>query len=470
VVGAAALLAACGGAPDGPPDVLLISLDTLRADRVSSYGYERPTTPTLDALAARGVLFADAVAPSSQTAPSHMSVFTGVDPMTHGVRNVHAADETSVRVSDRLPMLPEAFRAAGYVTAAIGDTGNVHPDMGFDRGFDLQHFRMLAVRNKVPVVREFCREAGDDPLFLFFHTYQIHAPYVPPDGFFGRFTDPDYRGEFRRRHEQLVGRPLAMAFGMAGGFLETFDGMGERDLEWLSDLYDEGVAWTDAELGELIDAFREERGDDALVAVFSDHGEEFYEHGRLGHRRGLTRALTRVPLILSGPGVGRGVVDPTVSLTGLATTLLELVGIDPSAMAATGPDGARIAPQAASFAAWARDPASADASQEAYQQLLVGRRAGLWEAVTVDGEHLVRESSEAGTELELFRYKDDPLGLRERGAEAPEVVERLTGRLDARRLEDVDRSELHPPVRGPRLSVERRRSLEALGYVDRDDG
>jgi arylsulfatase A-like enzyme len=450
-----ALLAACGGAPAGPPDVLFLSVDTVRADRLSCYGYERPTTPELDRLAAAGVRFAHALSPSSQTAPSHMSIFSGLDPIAHGLRNVVASDQHSARVHDDVPLLPETFLAAGYRTCAIGDTGNVHPVMGFGRGFEQQSFRMQDLAAKLPEFADLCEtESRTRPLFLFFHTYQVHSPYLPPEGWFGRFADVDYQGPFRQRYDQLIGRPLGQAFAAAGSFLDPFDGLGEEDVRWLSDLYDENLAWTDAGLGELLRLWAEHRGDDTLVVVFSDHGEEFYEHGGFGHRRGLYRELVHVPLLFRGRGVGRGVVEATVSLTGLAATVAELAGLDPSPF------------REPSFAAAVRDPESFVEQRPAFQQLSIGKRAGNFEAVARGSLQLIRTTAQGSTTLELFDAESDPGQRRDLSEREPAARAELEPLLNQRREQGFDLHRQHPIQRGPSLDAQRRKELEALGYVD----
>jgi arylsulfatase A-like enzyme len=444
----ATCLVSCSGG-DERADVLLISVDTLRADRVSAYGHGRETTPAIDALCERGVRFAEAFAPSAHTAPSHMSVFTGLDPLAHGVRNVSASDPEALRVSDALPLLPESFAEAGWATAVVGDSGNVHPQLGFDRGFDRSEFEMLAIPEKLPLVREICEGVGEgQPLFLFFHTYQVHAPYLPARRYFGRYADPGYDGPFRRRYDALGGRPLGQAFAMAGSFLDRDASIGERDLTWLSDLYDENLAWADEGIGQLLELWSELRGDDGLVVLFSDHGEEFGEHGRLGHREGLERVLTHVPLVFAGRGVGRGVCVGTVSLTGLAATLLELVGLETTDS------------QAPSFAAAVRDPAATPDGGSAFQQLLAGEHGLVTEALVRDGVHTLRDP--ASGRLTDWRASGPSQALPEQLGES-QRGERLRA-LDGRRAQGRARAAAHPPTSGGPLDESRRRLLEALGY------
>ncbi|QDU66717.1 sulfatase [Engelhardtia mirabilis] len=457
-VAALGLVSACGGGgPESPPDILLISLDTLRADRVSAYGSRQETTPNLDRIAASGVLFSEACSPASQTAPSHVSIFSGLDPLAHGVRNTSRYDESSTRLADNAPMLSELVQAAGWYTGVIGDTGNVHPDMGFDRGFDFQVFGMQQLPAKLPQVNDFCDEVPDgQPAFLFVHTYQIHSPYVPPARYFGKFADQEYQGVFRQRYDRLVGKPMSAVFGEAAEFLTEFEGMGPDDVAWLSDLYDDNVRWTDFGIGKLLEIWRERRGEDSIVIVLSDHGEQFGEQGNLGHRTGLTRVLTHVPLIVAGPGVGRGVVDRPVSLTGIPATLCDLLGLEmPAAF------------QVGSFADALRDPATFAPGGPAFEQLLIGRKAGFFEGVTDDRWHLVRASVDGDVTESLFDLDSDPSGLLDVRDQHEEVVGSLLSELSDRRRQNVDLQTRFATLRGPRLSVQRQQELEALGYTDR---
>jgi arylsulfatase len=320
-------LSACRRAEAGA-DLVLVSLDTLRADRLSCMGYARPTTPTLDAWAARGVRFADCWAASTRTAPSHMSLFSGLEPLAHGVWNVSAGDGARAALSPEQRTLPERLAEAGWRTAMLCDSGNVHPALGFGRGFELIAAQPTALAEKAAGVEAFLEARDQRPEFLFLHTYEPHAPYLPGALDRGRFTDPNYGGEFLRRVETLAGSPRAGAYAEAGRFLKEFEGLGPDDLRFLSDLYDENVAHTDRELGRVLERLEFAAQRPTWWVFTSDHGEEFMEHGSLGHSGGLTRELLHVPLIVVGPGAKVHVDTSPVGQVDLAATLEELLNLE----------------------------------------------------------------------------------------------------------------------------------------------
>jgi len=445
-----------GGEPAlGPrPDILLISLDTLRADRLSCYGYERATSPVIDGFAAEGVRFANVHAPSSNTTPSHMSMFTGLDPMAHAVHPTRAANKVGQTLSAQIPTLPELLRDAGYQTASFSDRGGLPAAVGFGRGFDHVHSRWEPLRQKVATAAQWLRGADPErPLFLFFHTYEIHSPYLPPDGFHGRFVDPAYDGPFRERYDELARLDLKSAWDKKGQFLAGWAGLSKLDAAFASALYDEGIAYADDRLRVLWQQWSRERdADDTLLILLSDHGEEFLEHKNLGHRLSVHAELVRVPLIVRGPGVGRGVVETPVSLTGLLPTVLDLLQLD-------GPAG-----QFPSFAPLVRDPTAELDAGPVYTQM-DSKLNWRFEAVADGDLRLLRVTHFDDVRLELYDWSADPEEQRDLAAERPADVERLGALLD-RRLERNQALQQHFRPGGELvLSDEELRELEALGYA-----
>jgi len=365
----AALLVACSpSAPSGPRRTetpgrklaptrgyVLISIDTLRADHVGAYGYQRPTTPFLDSLAARGVLFERAYTPIPATLPAHLSMFTGLYPGEHGVY------PPSGVLSPEIPTLPEAFRAAGFRTAGHSEGGFVMGGYGFARGFD--EWTDSEYTSDADVDRTFGRGAEflsrvrpGERFFLFLHTYSVHDPYAPPGG----------AGEF------WSGPPPAGAFDPTGENLASFNrgrlAADKRAGAYYRALYDASIRYVDGALERLY-AELERLGlaDETTIVVTSDHGEEFLEHGRLAHTQVYPECL-HVPLVVVPPGDGPAVRVPAlVQLVDLPATLAALAGIAPPA-ASRGRD---LAPLVA-------DPAgSLDRAAYAEDEMLGGRERTL---------------------------------------------------------------------------------------------
>jgi arylsulfatase A-like enzyme len=302
-------------------NVILISIDSLRADHLGCYGYHRATTPNLDSLASTGYLFARAIAQSSWTLPSHASLLTSLYVKTHGACGANEG------VSREAWTLAEGLREAGYFTAGFATGPFLLPQFGLNQGFDSYDARCSSrghgdshhdVTNPClhRRVMEWVREWGDVPFFLFLHYWDVHYDYIPPAPYDTLF-DPDYQGT-------ITGRNFARN-------REIRRGMPEDDLEHIVALYDGEIAYTDAHLGLL---FRELRAvglsDRTLIVVTSDHGDEFLEHGATGHGHTLFQELIRVPIIWAEPWQSAGpiIVDDVVQLLDVAPTILDRVGLE----------------------------------------------------------------------------------------------------------------------------------------------
>jgi len=293
---------ASGGGPP-PWNVVLVSLDTLRARSVGAYGAARDTTPALDRrVAARGARVRDAVVPVPFTPPAHMSMLTGLEPCAHRVEDRHG-----VLPPDRLT-LAEVLRREGYRTAAFTENGYVVAGAGFARGFD-RYFEQISEESASPgFAPEILAAAGDwleregaRPFFLFLHTYQVHAPYAPPRGYLELFRDDATAayGEPYRANLDAYEREIRYLDDLMAGFLDRLEelGLAER----------------------------------TLLVVTSDHGEGFGEHFWTGHGLDAHDESIRVPLLVRAPGLvpaGR-VIDTPMGLIDLVPTLLDLLGLPP---------------------------------------------------------------------------------------------------------------------------------------------
>jgi len=295
---------------------LLISIDTLRADHLSSYGYRKPTSPFLDSLAERGVLFEHVVAPYPSTLTSHMTMFTGLYPAEHGV---YPPDSV---LAPGIPTLPGLFKRAGYRTAGFTESGFMKGRYGFSRGFD--EFDDQAGHRSGDVERTldkgiaFLEGLGaEEDFFLFLHTYAVHTPYDPPEPYRSQFWPGDAPDVFEPTGRNHV------EFNSRRGELSS------EGLAYHEALYDAGIRHTDAALEEFfadLEALGLAR--DLTVIITSDHGEEFLEHGRLAHNQ-VYYETVHVPLILVHPDLAGGSRVATMAATAdVAPTLLAVAHID----------------------------------------------------------------------------------------------------------------------------------------------
>ncbi len=317
------------------PNLVLISVDTLRADRLGIYGYSvRPTSPRLDAWARRGVVFESAVATAPWTLPSHVSMLTGTGALAHGVNYRLPAPES-------LPFLAEILRARGYSTAAWTGGSWLAPRYGFAQGFDV--YRAWTAPDDwdgelaahVEAASEWLASAAVEPFFLFFHTFETHAPYVPREPFYDRWARAaGVRGAPIRIYDRLLPPLAEEGFALrkqlaAGRDGEAVFGASPDELLQVGVAYDSGVAYADRQLGRLLDAL-EARGlaERTVVVLTSDHGESLGEEGLVSHGH-LHDSNLRVPLVLALPeGGARGTRIPTqISLADLVPTVLDLLGL-----------------------------------------------------------------------------------------------------------------------------------------------
>ncbi len=405
-----------------PPNVVVILVDTLRADRVSANGYRYRTTPNLDRWTAeQAVNFTAAIAPAPWTLPSHVSLFTGRDAIVHGSNHTLGA-----RLG--LDLLAEQLRRAGYSTRAITGGVFLHPRFGFDQGFDGFRYwpsdrdqgdeiadgteRALAVLD----------ELEDRPFFLFFHTYEVHKPYHEREPYFSEHFDGDATG-LRLKVDRAPSTE-------ANGFVDRrsfriADASGEHELgaedqPYLDALYDGGVHFADAHVGRILERLETLRSArDTLIVVTSDHGEALGDRGLASHAY-LWDFNLRIPLMVSlpgGEGAGR-TVDRQVRLIDVLPTILEVVGLEPSAPV----DGSSLVGLCADPAAPFPDEAWAYAASTNHGLALrVGNRLkytvndAVWQAVRGD-EELYHLGDDPGETTNLAAAPSDELELARRQA------------------------------------------------------
>ncbi len=463
-------LAACTAEPGGerreqPHGIVLLVLDTARADHFSAYGYERDTTPSLERLAARGTLFESLQAPSPWTVPTMASLWTGLYPSQHGAGVVSKQGEprlfegvhSLIGFHRGAETLTERLRAAGFRTFARVANALLELDC-FEDGFDEIETRGGRADAVVAWGLERMEAFRSERFFLYLHFMDAHAPLRPPPKHLARYLDdPPGDGEvesFRRRVATWDGYTRPERLRSPG--LEAF--AADRTA-----VYDGTLHFLDAQIGRLVQAFDDAGlADEVLFVVTSDHGEELWDHWELqldaydvdakpkvgvAHGHTLFQELLRVPLILAGPGVpaGRVVSTPQRQLD-LGATVLDLAGLPPPLG-----DARSLVPLLEGGSVGPADLYSEGLAYGHELRSLLGP----------DGFKLIRATSERERDL-LFYLPDDPGETRDLAQAHPDVVERLGARLDAiaRSLED---SRLPPGETATDVELE---ALKALGYVE----
>ena len=291
------------------PNVVLISIDCLRADHVGAYGYERETTPHIDAFSKEGVLFETAVSTAPMTPPSHMSMFTGLFPSLHD-------GSKWAKVPLTVPYLPEVLSRAGYQTDAIVTGPYLSHTFGFERGFDSYRLDYPApAAEAVDRAIELLRQAGGRNQFLFVHLFDVHWPYEPPAELIDRF-----------------GPAPANLQGLLRKMVDQEPPSSPQEVDQVVALYDAELTSADAELGRFLEHLKSaglyQR---SLIIVTADHGESFYGHGHWQHSLTLYEELIRIPSIVKWPGDSpKGHVRSQVSQVDIYPTVLKAAGLEPS--------------------------------------------------------------------------------------------------------------------------------------------
>ncbi len=349
-------------------NVLLVSIDTLRADHLSCYGYERNTSPTIDKLAKEGVLFENAVSSTTWTLPAHAALFTSLPDAIHSVIT------TSSRLDPNRVTLQEIMKYHGYATAAFYSCPFLDPIFGLDQGFDLYEscmatssvykdpsflelggnlkelrdtpgfFKNSALRSQAAELRRQMQEIYEkgefqartdvtgervtdkatrwleehfqEKFFLFLHYFDVHYDFVPPEPW-SQYFDADYTGSFDGR-DFMINKNIS-------------PDMDEKDLKHIVALYDGEIAYTDYQLSRVLEKLQKlGLMDRTLIIITSDHGEEFFEHGMKGHRKNLYDVTLKIPLIFYFEGIipldKR--IESQVRIIDIFPTILDYVGIE----------------------------------------------------------------------------------------------------------------------------------------------
>jgi arylsulfatase A-like enzyme len=331
------VLFTCCGRREDRTSVVLISIDSLRPDHLGCYGYGRETSPAMDALAAEGTLFLNAVSTTSWTLPAHVSLLTSL------YNSAHRVNIQTYRIDPNRILMASIFRKQGYRTAGFVSGPFLHPVFGFDRGFEEYHYctpdpNASSLIEKYPISEEVQLASDKDitspgvnsavlpwleknagrPFFLFIHYFDVHYDYIPPPSYV-RMFDPDYEGTITTENfikDDRINASLA-----------------EEDIGHIVARYDGEIRFTDDHLGAVIDKLKAlGLFDKTLIILTSDHGDEFFEHGGKGHAHTLFDELIKIPLVMRYPEKipsGRK-IENQVRIIDIMPTVLDICGLPPS--------------------------------------------------------------------------------------------------------------------------------------------
>jgi arylsulfatase A-like enzyme len=432
------------------PNVILVVVDTLRADHLNHFGYARPTAAALDGFAARSTRFTRAYPPSSWTGPSTASIFTGLFSARHRV------DRTGTKLGEEFETLAETLSRKGWHTVAHSLNHNISSKTGYDQGFD--HFDDFLgsstsyphIEEMVARVSEWLETAPREPFFLYLHPMNTHGPYRVPHA----------------RASSLLGRPPSREFVYYRGHMAAITGgknlarrarVSASYVGSLVDQYDTAIRYTTDQLGELFAALqRQGLYDDSLIILTSDHGEELFDHGGFSHGYTLHEEALRVPLYVKLPRQREArVVASRVSVMDIYPTVLEVLGIP-----VKGPlDGVSLKPLLRGEAPetnldgdrtllheidWKKRCIARSIVSERYKLIEID-----WNYERVEGE------------TRLYDLAADPGETRDLSDAKPEVLARLRRELDAAFRAYEDASATSPANVLDELDTER---LKALGY------
>ena len=312
-------------ATEEEPNIILVVVDTERADRVSTGGYSRVTTPNLDRLARRGLTFEDAWVTAPWTWPATASILTGLEPLAHGVTS-----HESCYLSHELPSLPKLLAERGFSTAGFSCNPLIVADKNFDAGFE--RFETTADftpgAEVMPEVLSWLRENAGRRFFLYLHLVDPHDPHRPSPEQQARLGGQKPEGFPEHGYRKLGGRLRKKVVEVGPNGYDYHDFVTPTEEAWVQAAYDACVATADECVGQLLDEVRElGLTDKTVIAYTSDHGEELFDHGLTNHAHSLHPELMRTPLVISGPGIPRGERrTQRVSNRHLATTLALLGG------------------------------------------------------------------------------------------------------------------------------------------------
>lgn len=443
-LGAAALLVAVAPAEAqaARPNVLLVLVDAMRADALGPYGYKlRKTTPNLDKLAARGMVWERTVSQDAWTVPCVASLFTGVDPQAHGTLRY----DTKVRkemdtMSLQQDTLAEQFKAGGYTTAAFLKSVVIDSSRGFSQGFDKYEVvggadqawgQSAAQLNDAALPWLTAQKDAKQPFFAYLHFMDTHSPYKAPEPWYSKYKG-NYAGKLTGAHLEL----------------EAIHKAGQRpsaeDLAYVRGLYDAEVEYWDAEFGRLMAGLAAAGLDkNTIVVVTADHGEAFWEHENVFHGH-LWQENIHVPAVWAGPGVPVGRLKHYTQAIDIAPTLADLTGV---------PKGRY----------WmGNSQADAMKTGKARTDVVYSEYVGMKMVIDAAGLKLITGDGPD----KLFDLTKDPGEKNNLAAARPADVTRLKALAEQRAAKGKELAAKFPLEAPKQLSTEEIEMLRALGYTE----
>ncbi|MCH7700077.1 MAG: sulfatase [Planctomycetes bacterium] len=423
------------------PNIVLITIDTLRADHLGCYGYFRDTSPTIDALAAESVFFERCIVPMATTLPTHASIFTGTYPLEHGILANYKHGGFQFVPSPKLASLAQFASRAGYQTAAFVSATPVKRGTGMEAGFDTfdepSHAQRKAGKTTEAVLA-WLKEREQKPFLLWVHYFDPHGPYAPPPPYDTRYSTDEQlesylaRARFADRSRRPGGKNVVTRPAING--------------------YDGEIRYTDDQLAKLFGALKGQGlWDDSIVVLIGDHGEGLGQHNVPGHAL-LWDEQLHVPLMIRVPGAARRRVARPMSAVDVLPTLLGLIDL---------PNSESFLEQMSGV-----DALAGDDNPRYILSRLSDRQLRFDVATTysITGGGWKYVHAIGGEEL-LFDLGADPHELRDVAADHPEVVRDLCARLEDQVTRQLARgADLGSGGLTP-LSEKRRRELENLGYA-----
>ncbi|MBA7465098.1 2,3-bisphosphoglycerate-independent phosphoglycerate mutase [subsurface metagenome] len=302
------------------PNIILISIDALRADHLSCYGYHRNTSPNIDRLASQGILFKNGFSQATWTLASHTSIFLSQYVWRHNVNSSH----TKKRLPDPCTTLAEILKNENYATAAFTGGGIMSSKYGFNQGFEIYddgppgRRRHYEISSHIDKLLSWLESVRNRKFFLFIHTYDVHSPYNPPSPYFDLYTNGYSKGKALKTSE---------------GIIATFETDASKftpeEIDYITAVYDGGINYVDDQLGKIFEKLDQLGIDDnTIIIVTADHGEAFKEHGKLAHCHKPYIEEIHVPLIMRGPGIPKNrIYENFVQHIDIVPTILEILNI-----------------------------------------------------------------------------------------------------------------------------------------------